>query len=83
LPKAKNLQILDVLTFEQNYKNEQPLFMPVLSFTDINVYSTKKYLQIFYKTTGHFEYSNLDSKTQNWPKGCDFWTCLFWPCNNF
>jgi len=25
-------------TFEQNYKNEQLMFMPVLSFTGINIY---------------------------------------------
>jgi len=26
-------------TFEQNYKNEQLMFTPVLSFTDIKIYS--------------------------------------------
>ncbi len=34
---AKILQ-MNFWTFEQNYKNEQLMFTPVLSFTDIKIY---------------------------------------------
>ncbi len=38
LPKA-NYKTMNVWICEQNYKNEQLMFMPVLSFTGINSYS--------------------------------------------